>query len=654
MSKQPNVKILVGYHKPAPLLKSDVLVPIHLGRVLATEASKDGKMSDEDYQWMLDNMIGDDTGDNISHKNLYLNELSALYWAWKNYEQLGNPDYFGFMHYRRHLCFDEQNKEIPDQYGLLYSDDLNDEYIEKYKLKDKNMLPIIGDNDIVVAEKTDLCILGTNNVYDHYKFSDPKLHIKDLDIVMDILLESYPDYRVAKNKYLNSKFAYFTNVFVMKKDIFFEYCSWLFDIIFKAQKTIDLNQYNIQEMRSLAYIAEWLFGIFLTQKKDTQNIKVQELKRTFINNTDITVDIKNENPSDIPIVFATDNNYAPYLGVAIKSLVEHASKQNSYRIFVLNECLNSIIKNKLELLQTNNVKIYFIDISNYLKQHKDILFIRDHFSLAIYNRLFIPIIFKNFEKIVYCDCDAVFLDDVANIYNIDIRGYMLGAVKDTEVCREIYCEHDGYFTDTLKIDQPLNYFNSGILSMNIKLLKDCNFVENVLGILKGLNSPRFPDQDVLNIFCEGQVKFFDGSWNVENHLKIWRKNLINELPYPIYLKYEKNLREAKFLHYTGALKPWQDPCCYNAYIWWHYARMTPFYEEILYKNFPQLLQQHTAPVISKEMFGEALNYIKNKHKYWRYKILSKVTFGEKRKRYKQKRKNLKARLKEVRRFLKGK
>lgn len=37
------IKILVGYHKPATLLKSDIFDPIHLGRALATEASKDGK-----------------------------------------------------------------------------------------------------------------------------------------------------------------------------------------------------------------------------------------------------------------------------------------------------------------------------------------------------------------------------------------------------------------------------------------------------------------------------------------------------------------------------------------------------------------------------------------------------------------------------------
>ena len=67
------VKILISYHKPAVLLKDEVLTPIHVGRTLATESSKDGSMSEEDYKWMLDNMIGDDTGDNISYLNRTLN-----------------------------------------------------------------------------------------------------------------------------------------------------------------------------------------------------------------------------------------------------------------------------------------------------------------------------------------------------------------------------------------------------------------------------------------------------------------------------------------------------------------------------------------------------------------------------------------------------
>ena len=109
-TEKPSVKILIAYHKPSVLIKDEVLTPIHLGRALATESSKDGDMSEEDYKWMLENMIGDNTGENISHLNRTLNELTSMYWAWKNYDKLGNPDYIGFMHYRRHLNFNTEKK----------------------------------------------------------------------------------------------------------------------------------------------------------------------------------------------------------------------------------------------------------------------------------------------------------------------------------------------------------------------------------------------------------------------------------------------------------------------------------------------------------------------------------------------------------------
>ena len=98
------VKLLICYHKPAYLLKDNVMTPIHVGR-----ANAKVRMGEEnpDYQWLVNNMIGDDTGENISNKNDYYNEMTAVYWAWKNYEELGNPDYIGLMHYRRHFIFDE-------------------------------------------------------------------------------------------------------------------------------------------------------------------------------------------------------------------------------------------------------------------------------------------------------------------------------------------------------------------------------------------------------------------------------------------------------------------------------------------------------------------------------------------------------------------
>lgn len=103
------LKILISYHKPSELFKDEIYTPIHLGRVLAMAENKDGKMSETDFKWLCKNMIGDDTGENISHLNHYFNEMTGVFWAWKNYDKLSNPDYIGFASYRRRK---KQNKNL--------------------------------------------------------------------------------------------------------------------------------------------------------------------------------------------------------------------------------------------------------------------------------------------------------------------------------------------------------------------------------------------------------------------------------------------------------------------------------------------------------------------------------------------------------------
>ena len=219
LPKRSQVKILVCYHKKDKLFKNDILVPIHCGRALACEASKDGKMSEKDYQWMLDNMIGDDTGDNISELNREVNEMTAIYWAWKNYDKLGNPDYIGLCHYRRLFDFSQKFNTR----GLTLTAQLG---LTSYKLNK-------------ILKKYDF-ICTTGHAADKHNVFER--HFVNLSESYHPLLYKY------SQKYKKEQWFYTYNMFIMKKDDFFNYCEEIFPLMFDylARDKDEINQKHLE------------------------------------------------------------------------------------------------------------------------------------------------------------------------------------------------------------------------------------------------------------------------------------------------------------------------------------------------------------------------------------------------------------------------
>lgn len=667
------LKILVSYHKPSTLLKNNIFVPIHLGRALANKISKDDIYDKFELEWLLSNMIGDDTGDNISYKNLELCELTGIYLAWKNLEKLNNPDYIGFMHYRRHLCFDLNCDEEVADTGLLNSEILNDEYLIKYGLTEQNIEELTNKYDIILGEKVDVTRMAKKSTYDFYKNISPNiLHIEDYELVLDLVEKLYPEYSYSIREYSASPYAYFANIFILKKDLFQEYAQWLFSIIFEAEKLIDLTFYNVQEIRALAYISEWLFGIWYTHLIKTRNIKSLELKRTFINNTNYNVQLDPILPAfeknNIAVVLSCDKNYVNYLGVTITSLFAHSSKNYNYDILVLyTDITDWQQKEIISISKESNHSIRFIKISNLLsKDIQEKFFITGHFSQATYYRFFIPYLFKHFEKVVYIDTDLVVNRDIQELYNTELSPqFLLAAVQDVELVRlTLDKSFNGYWSeylsDTLRIRNNKNYFNAGVAVFNVKQMLAENITEAFFSTLDRIGNPKLVDQDILNIVCENRVKFLDLRWNVLYQIPIWGKDWKNVLPCSILNKYLDSFKDPYIIHYAGQIKPWNDPSNELADYFWLHARNTIFYERIIFDNNVKIIKnditkfkrKYLGEVDEEVEVKELFNYRKTRAKYIYYKILSKICWGKKRKRYKEKRKKFKEEIGRVRRLMK--
>ena len=68
------------------------------------------------------------------------------------------------------------------------------------------------------------------DVYHEYG-KDPFQHREDLDKTLKIVLNKYPKYKKAVDTYMCDNIAYECNMFIMKRELYQDYCTWLFDIL---------------------------------------------------------------------------------------------------------------------------------------------------------------------------------------------------------------------------------------------------------------------------------------------------------------------------------------------------------------------------------------------------------------------------------------
>ena len=263
--------------------------------------------------------------------------------------------------------------------------------------------------------------------------------------------------------------------------------------------------------------------------------------------------------NEIPIFFAVDNEYVPFLVVTIQSIIDNLTENNKYELKIMYINLSKENMKKIQKYERHNVHIEFININNYLEHIKNKLYTRNYFSNTTYFRLFIPNLYSQYNKAIYLDCDTIVLTDIAKLYNIDIGNNLVAGVSDGAVQTvEVFQE---YVEKVIGVYDYNNYFNAGVLILNLEELRKYNFQEKFLYLLEKVKYEVAQDQDYLNRLCKGRVKLLDPSWN--------------KMP----IMGEDN-KDKKIIHFNLGFKPWFfDNVLYQEYFW-EYAKKTDFYEKI--------------------------------------------------------------------------
>ncbi|MBR6743977.1 MAG: 1-acyl-sn-glycerol-3-phosphate acyltransferase [Clostridia bacterium] len=266
------------------------------------------------------------------------------------------------------------------------------------------------------------------------------------------------------------------------------------------------------------------------------------------------------NENRIPIFYACDDNFVKYTIVSLTSMIENASKDHCYQIYVLHTFISAEMKEKLLELQNENFEITFCDVTDHLETIYDRLPIRDYYSKTTYYRLFIAEMFPEYKKAIYIDSDTIVQGDISELYAIDIGDAYVGACHE-----QAMVQVDAYGTYVEKVIgiSRHNFFNAGMIVINCDQFREHHVLDKFISHLHVYDFVVTQDEDYLNLICKDRVHWLDQRWNTE---------IFGNIPYPI--------EEGNILHYIMTSKPWHYGDCRHGDIFWKYAAKTSVYEEI--------------------------------------------------------------------------
>lgn len=291
--------------------------------------------------------------------------------------------------------------------------------------------------------------------------------------------------------------------------------------------------------------------------------------------------VENGRPSCVPIVMSADENYAPFLGVTLYSVLKNANTKCLYDFTILHSELSDESMYRLrEMFDTasrgKHARLSFVNISDYanLEDHESL-----HLSIATVYRLFIPEILPQYEKTLYLDCDIVVLDDVSKLLEYKIGDSTIAAARDL-----LNVAQERYYEENVRVS-PKNALNAGVLVINHKRFLEEEIRKRGIQLLeedwrREKKRYLYMDNDILNILCEGSVYYLPMEWNLQwwglfppetGSEQVWENNR----------EYQAALKDPKIIHYSSAQKPWSRPELRLAIEFWKYAKETAFYEEIL-------------------------------------------------------------------------
>ncbi len=588
--------IFVGvcYHKTAPVIATETLRPVQVGAALS--------------KVKLDFAIPDNTGPNISDKNQKWCELTAAYWMRHNVD----AEFYGLLHYRRLLSF---SSKIKADRSFVWA---NESDYARFAWDDTVIRNYLSTADIVTPPTYRIHPVGLpDHLLTSYDMYARDHFIEDMDSCLEICRATNPELYPFFLQTLKDTNTRIGNMFIMRRELFFQYTDWIFPILEQTEQRIDSSQYDGYQSRVIGFLAERLTEAYFRYAHAIKSARVIERPVAFAAKPPHPAHVLGELKSaegllarkpnsvgnevePINIAFAIDEGYAKHAAASLHSVLLHARSPARYRSYVFHKGdLTEASCQKVETVANSfGSKVNFVEIP--VDTLRWLPMNRPHISLTTYYRLvmhsFLP---EDVRRLIYLDADTLATAALEDLWDTEANGRIIAGAPD---------EGGVLQSRRLRLSTKHNYFNAGVLILDVDGIRQLDLRGLVLKAFEDNGEfITLQDQDLLNIIFENKAAPLDLRWNVNN--RIFLKNELD----PAYSDEQSSAaaEHPGIIHFTDKRKPWHLKC-YNPYydLYWFHLNQTPWaetrlesmkrkFKRSLWRRFNASYRKNTADSLSR-------------------------------------------------------
>lgn len=239
----------------------------------------------------------------------------------------------------------------------------------------------------------------------------------------------------------------------------------------------------------------------------------------------------------IELAFSFDVNYiTPFLVLLVSIFASNDQEKLCFHVALTNASDDDKQRIK-HFIEMHQGEVWYYDI--------DVELVRSfappnaRYGLATFYRLLLPSMLPvHIEKFIYLDVDILVLNNLRSLFDTELETMPVAAVP----------EPVAYTRFDLGLDNPNDYFNAGILLINLPLWRAQRIAERAIQFLKDFpKKVEYLDQDALNAVLAGNWWSLSDSYNFT-----WRALP----PQASRIELQRMLATKTIVHFNTALKPW--------------------------------------------------------------------------------------------------